>query len=46
MSFSVGYVTSDEADQETLDELLMRADEAMYMVKRSKKERERRAGAE
>jgi diguanylate cyclase (GGDEF)-like protein len=46
LSFSVGYVTSDEADQETLDELLMRADEAMYTVKRSKKDREGRVGAE
>jgi len=40
LSFSVGHVTSADTDLETLDELLMRADEAMYKVKRSKKERE------
>jgi diguanylate cyclase (GGDEF)-like protein len=44
LSLSVGHVTSDEADLETLDELLMRADEAMYKVKRSKKDREAQGG--
>ena len=39
LSFSVGHVTSMETDLETLDELLMRADEAMYKVKRGKKDR-------
>jgi diguanylate cyclase (GGDEF)-like protein len=45
LSFSVGHVTSADTDLETLDELLMRADEAMYKVKRSKKDRIARGAA-
>jgi diguanylate cyclase (GGDEF)-like protein len=38
LSFSVGHVTSDDRRYESLDELLSRADEAMYREKRSKKQ--------
>lgn len=38
LSFSIGYVTSEERRYESLDELLARADEAMYREKRSKKQ--------
>ncbi|MDR3750993.1 MAG: GGDEF domain-containing protein [Terracidiphilus sp.] len=37
LSFSVGHVTSEEDLHESLDELLTRADQAMYREKRSKK---------
>jgi len=37
LSFSVGYVTTDEDLHESLDELLTRADQAMYQEKRRKK---------
>jgi diguanylate cyclase (GGDEF)-like protein len=40
LSFSVGHVTTASAGRETLDELLAKADQAMYTVKRSKKDRE------
>jgi diguanylate cyclase (GGDEF)-like protein len=38
LSFSVGHVTSEANRHESLDELLARADEAMYREKRSKKQ--------
>ncbi len=37
LSFSIGHVTCDYYSQETLKELVTRADEAMYRDKRSKK---------
>ena len=37
LSFSVGHVTTEEAGRETLDEMLARADRAMYQEKRRKK---------
>lgn len=37
LSFSIGHVTSEEFDYETLEELLARADKAMYQEKRRKK---------
>jgi len=37
LSFSVGHVTTAETGTETLDDLLAWADEAMYKMKRSKK---------
>jgi diguanylate cyclase (GGDEF)-like protein len=37
LSFSIGYVTSEHYSQETLKELVTRADEAMYREKRRKK---------
>ena len=46
LSFSVGHVTTAETGTETLDELLARADEAMYMAKRGKKSRELDGNAE
>ena len=46
LSFSVGHVTTAEAGTETLDAMLARADEAMYKVKRSKKNRELDGNAE
>ena len=46
LSFSVGHVTTAETGTETLDELLERADKAMYQVKRSKKNREVEGKAE
>jgi diguanylate cyclase (GGDEF)-like protein len=36
-SFSIGHVTSDETKMESLEELLRRADGAMYEAKRQKK---------
>jgi len=36
-SFSLGHVTSEEGERESLDELLNRADSAMYTTKRRKK---------
>lgn len=38
LSFSLGHVTSDDRRFESLDELLARADEAMYREKRAKKQ--------
>jgi diguanylate cyclase (GGDEF)-like protein len=38
LGFSVGHVTSEAGLHESLDELLARADEAMYSEKRSKKQ--------
>ena len=37
LSFSVGFVTTDEDWHESLDDLLTRADQAMYQEKRRKK---------
>lgn len=37
LSFSVGHVTSDSTRREPLDELLAKADQAMYQEKRRKK---------
>jgi len=37
LHFSIGYVTTDAAQIESLDELLAKADEAMYEEKRRKK---------
>jgi diguanylate cyclase (GGDEF)-like protein len=44
LSFSVGHVTSTETGNETLDDLLVRADQAMYQDKRVKKDRESEGG--
>lgn len=38
LSFSVGHITSEAKQHESLDEMLARADEAMYREKRSKKQ--------
>jgi len=38
LSFSVGHVTTSGTEKETLDQLLARADQEMYKVKRSKKD--------
>jgi diguanylate cyclase (GGDEF)-like protein len=48
LSFSVGHVTSMNSDTnaETLNELLARADQAMYRVKRSKKDKKLQGKAE
>ena len=45
LSFSVGHVTTAETGSETLDELLAAADQAMYEMKRSKKDRMARGDA-
>ena len=37
LRFSVGYITSKEGQDESLDDLLVKADHAMYAQKRSKK---------
>lgn len=37
LSFSIGHATSSKALQDTLDQLLTRADQAMYRQKRAKK---------
>jgi diguanylate cyclase (GGDEF)-like protein len=37
LSFSIGHVTTDTGQHESLDELLAKADEAMYQEKRRKK---------
>jgi diguanylate cyclase (GGDEF)-like protein len=41
LSLSVGHATLQEVERETLEELMARADEAMYEVKRVKKERQK-----
>jgi GGDEF domain-containing protein len=38
LSLSVGYVTADEHEHQSLKELLTAADKAMYDEKRSKKQ--------
>jgi diguanylate cyclase (GGDEF)-like protein len=42
LSLSIGHVTQDEASKESLDDLMAKADEAMYQAKRQKKEQRRR----
>ena len=37
LSFSIGYVTSEDTSRDSLDELLAKADRAMYLEKRQKK---------
>jgi GGDEF domain-containing protein len=46
LSLSVGHVTTAETGTETLDDLLAGADEAMYEVKRGKKNRKLEDSAE
>jgi diguanylate cyclase (GGDEF)-like protein len=40
LSFSLGHVTAEEGKKETLEELLVKADQAMYEAKRGKKTRQ------